>query len=112
MSLLVCRSLYKSFDGQPVLPPTDLHLAPGSLTVLIGESGCGKSTLLRLLTGLLPPDAVRRALALRARADAGPTAPAHGLTLCRVRYADGFDTEARIRALFGPDPAQREGEQP
>lgn len=56
MSLLVCRSLHKSFDGQPVLPPTDLHLAPGSLTVLIGESGCGKSTLLRLLAGLLPPD--------------------------------------------------------
>ena len=56
MSLLVCRSLYKSFDGQPVLPPTDLHLAPGSLTVLIGESGCGKSTLLRLLAGLLSPD--------------------------------------------------------
>ena len=56
MSLLVCRSLRKSFDGRLVLPPTDLCLAPGSLTVLIGESGCGKSTLLRLLAGLLPPD--------------------------------------------------------
>ena len=55
---------------------------------------------------------MRRAPAPRARADAGPTAPAHGLTLCRVRYADGFDTEARIRALFGPAPAQREGERP
>lgn len=56
MSLLVCRSLQKSFTGRLVLPPTDLCLAPGSLTVLIGESGCGKSTLLRLLAGLLPPD--------------------------------------------------------
>lgn len=56
MSLLVCRSLHKAFDGKTVLPPTDLCLAPGSLTVLIGESGCGKSTLLRLLAGLLPPD--------------------------------------------------------
>ena len=69
-------------------------------------------TMLEIGKGGLPPDAVRRALASRARADAGPTAPAHGLTLCRVRYADGFDTEARIRALFGPAPAQREGERP
>lgn len=56
MCLLVCRSLHKSFAGQTILPPTDLCLAPGSLTVLIGESGCGKTTLLRLLAGLLPPD--------------------------------------------------------
>ena len=69
-------------------------------------------TMLEIGKGGLPPDAVRRALASRARADAGPTAPAHGLTLCRVRYAVGFDTEARIRALFGPAPAQREGERP
>ena len=37
---------------------------------------------------------------IAAGADAGPTAPAHGLTLYRVRY-DGFDTEARVNALFG-----------
>lgn len=70
MSLLVCRSLHKSFDGQPVLPPTNLCLAQGSLTVLLGESGCGKSTLLRLLAGLLPPDG--GTILLDGRACVGP----------------------------------------
>lgn len=56
MELLVCRGLCKSFGRLRVLPPTDLTLAAGSVTALIGASGCGKSTLLRLIAGLLPPD--------------------------------------------------------
>lgn len=35
---------------------TDLFIAPGKITAIIGESGSGKSTLLRLLYGLLSPD--------------------------------------------------------
>lgn len=57
-------------------------------------------TMLEIGKGGLPPSAIRTALASHERADAGPTAPAHGLTLYRVRY-DGFDTEARVNALFG-----------
>ncbi|WP_300708273.1 ABC transporter ATP-binding protein [uncultured Desulfovibrio sp.] len=56
MDLLVCRGLRKRFGSVRVLPPTDLTLAEGSVTALIGASGCGKSTLLRLIAGLLPPD--------------------------------------------------------
>lgn len=37
--------------------PTDLELAPGSLTVVTGRSGSGKSTLLMMLAGLLTPTA-------------------------------------------------------
>jgi NitT/TauT family transport system ATP-binding protein len=44
-------------DGRPrpALAPTDLTLAPGTLTSLLGPSGCGKSTLLRIAGGLLTP---------------------------------------------------------
>ena len=44
-------------DGEPrpALAPTDLNLAPGTLTSLLGPSGCGKSTLLRIAGGLLTP---------------------------------------------------------
>ena len=38
---------------------TDLTLAPGELTVLMGRSGSGKSTLLNMLAGLLVPTAGR-----------------------------------------------------
>lgn len=49
-------------------------------------------TLLDIGTHRLPPDTVEKALASLSRSDAGPTAPAHGLTLWRVTYPD-FDTE-------------------
>jgi NitT/TauT family transport system ATP-binding protein len=50
----------KSFlqpDGHEiqVIAPTDLSLAPNTITALLGPSGSGKSTLLRILTGLIPP---------------------------------------------------------
>ncbi len=41
---------------RPLLAGFELALAPGEVTVLVGESGCGKSTLLRLAVGLLAPD--------------------------------------------------------
>lgn len=56
-------------------------------------------TMLDIGKGILPPEALGTALLSKNRADAGATAPAHGLTLWRVKY-DGFDTEERIRALF------------
>lgn len=48
-------------------------------------------TMLEIGLNNLPQDAISRALASKNRADAGPTAPAHGLTLVRVVY-DDFDT--------------------
>lgn len=37
-----------------MLPPLDLTIESGSLTVIVGPSGCGKTTLLRLIAGLEP----------------------------------------------------------
>ena len=55
-------------------------------------------TMLEIGCGKLPADAISRALASGNRADAGATAPACGLCLLRVRYAD-FDTEEILRGL-------------
>lgn len=69
------------------------------LTYIVSGSGF-MYNMVRILTGTLldigthrlPPDTMEKALASLRRCDAGPTAPAHGLTLWRVTYPD-FDTE-------------------
>jgi ABC-type Fe3+/spermidine/putrescine transport system ATPase subunit len=38
------------------LKPTDLDIAPGKITAIIGASGSGKTTLLHLLFGLITPE--------------------------------------------------------
>ncbi|MFI1968632.1 ABC transporter ATP-binding protein [Streptomyces cinnamoneus] len=56
--LAEARGLAIRLPGGPVLlPPTDLTLAPGTVTALTGPSGSGKTTLLRALAGALPPRA-------------------------------------------------------
>ena len=49
-------------------------------------------TMLGMGSGRIPRDSMEKALANLSRKDAGPTAPAHGLVLWRVKYPD-FDTE-------------------
>ena len=41
--------------GPMVLWGVDLALAPGTVTVVLGENGCGKSTLLRIAAGITMP---------------------------------------------------------
>jgi ABC-type multidrug transport system ATPase subunit len=41
--------------GPMVLSGIDTTLAPGSVTVVLGENGCGKSTLLRIAAGVTVP---------------------------------------------------------
>ena len=55
-------------------------------------------TMLEIGRGRLPEDTIRRAIVSGARADAGATAPAHGLTLMRVKY-DDFDTDEVLHRL-------------
>ena len=55
-------------------------------------------TMLDIGRGYLPVDSMEKALASRNRRDAGATAPAHGLTLMRVRYPD-FDTDEVLKEL-------------
>lgn len=47
-------------------------------------------TLLQVGAGKVPPGSVRRVLDSRDRRNAGPTAPARGLRLCRVVYGRGL----------------------
>ena len=49
-------------------------------------------TMLGMGSGRIPADSMKNALSSLSRKDAGPTAPAHGLVLWRVKYPD-FDTE-------------------
>ena len=55
-------------------------------------------TMLEIGKGLRPVSSVAAALESGRREDAGATAPAHGLTLMRVRYTD-FDTDEVLRRL-------------
>ena len=53
-------------------------------------------TMLEIGSGKLPQNAIAHALETKDRTDAGATAPAQGLTLMRVQYAD-FDTDEVLR---------------
>ncbi|GAB4516047.1 MAG: hypothetical protein Tsb0020_34700 [Haliangiales bacterium] len=52
---LTCRGLVIGHAGRALLPPIDLTLARGQVTLVAGRNGAGKSTWLKTLLGLLPP---------------------------------------------------------
>ncbi len=54
--MIELRGASKRYGEVQALAPTDLSLAAGQTTVLIGSSGSGKSTLLRIVLGLIAPD--------------------------------------------------------
>jgi ABC-2 type transport system ATP-binding protein len=55
--MIFATGIEKSFRQRPVLRGTDLQVAPGKVTLLLGDNGAGKTTLLRVLVGLTRPDA-------------------------------------------------------
>ncbi|MFN3600852.1 MAG: ABC transporter ATP-binding protein [Dietzia sp.] len=55
MTLVANQVTYRRPGGEFALPPTDLTVRPGQITVLVGPSGCGKTTVAHLMAGLLSP---------------------------------------------------------
>ena len=53
--MIRCHGLQWGPIGQPLSPPLDLHIAPGTLTAVIGSNGSGKSSLLKVIAGLERP---------------------------------------------------------
>jgi len=52
---LRCERLVVGHAGRPLLPPCDLEIRRGKLTMVLGRNGAGKSTFFRTVLGLLPP---------------------------------------------------------
>ena len=55
--MISVKSVYKQFDGQPILNGINCHVKKGERVVIIGPSGSGKSTLLRCMNLMVTPDA-------------------------------------------------------
>ncbi len=49
------ESVWKFFEGNPVVTDLNLEVKAGEFIVLVGPSGCGKTTSLRMLAGLERP---------------------------------------------------------
>jgi ABC-type Fe3+/spermidine/putrescine transport system ATPase subunit len=54
--MLEVRSIFKSYDAQPLLNDISFTAAEGETICLLGASGSGKSTLLRIIAGLESSD--------------------------------------------------------
>jgi manganese/iron transport system ATP-binding protein len=52
---LRCERLVVGHAGRPLLPPCDLEIRRGKLTMVLGRNGAGKSTFFRTVLGLMPP---------------------------------------------------------
>lgn len=53
--MIRCEGVQWGPPGQPLTPPLDLSLEPGSLNAIIGANGSGKSSLLKVFAGLQKP---------------------------------------------------------
>ncbi|ALG72267.1 putrescine/spermidine ABC transporter ATPase [Azospirillum thiophilum] len=63
MAELHVEDLTVAYGGSRVLDGVSLHVRPGEFVALLGSSGCGKTTLLRAVSGFVPVDGGRIAIA-------------------------------------------------
>lgn len=83
--LLRCRDLVVGHSGRGLLPPIELALRPGELTLVVGRNGAGKSTWMKTALGLLRPVS-------------GSVERAAGVRQAYVPQADGIDDLLPVRA--------------
>ncbi|WP_395456501.1 ABC transporter ATP-binding protein [Azospirillum melinis] len=72
MAELHVENLTVAYGGSRVLNGVSLHVRPGEFVALLGSSGCGKTTLLRAVSGFVPVDGGRIAIAGRDVTNAPP----------------------------------------
>jgi len=54
--MLELRSIFKAYDGRPLIKDISFSVAKGETVCLLGSSGSGKSTVLKMIAGLELPD--------------------------------------------------------
>ncbi len=55
MNLIELRRVEVGYGRTSLLPPIDLHVAPGDFLGVVGPNGSGKTTIVRTMLGLLRP---------------------------------------------------------
>lgn len=54
--MLTLSGIGKIYGSRLILKKVSLHIAPATISLLVGANGAGKSTLLRIMAGLTRPD--------------------------------------------------------
>ena len=63
--LLEVVNLHRAFGGLKVHAGLDFAVTEGAIFAVIGPNGAGKTTLFQMISGLLPPDAGKKANSVR-----------------------------------------------
>jgi ABC-type Fe3+/spermidine/putrescine transport system ATPase subunit len=97
---LKATAITKTYPGlqQAGLKQTDLTIAQGKITAIIGESGSGKSTLLKLLYGLISPDSGEvKFKGIRVWGPEEKLIPGHDAMKMVTQQTDDLNLYARVR---------------
>ncbi|MEO8055365.1 MAG: ABC transporter ATP-binding protein [Acidobacteriota bacterium] len=101
---LEAHGLSAGYGGKAVLEGVSLGLAPGRVSVLLGENGSGKSTLLKALAGVLKPQAGDVRLAGRSLGSVPRREAARAIGYLPQGFEPLFPMRARDLVLLGRTP--------